>query len=160
MNLLLTGSGFSRLFRYIISSGGIAMGFVYTEVTLKNTADVTIARHGIIKESEIRQMTVQAMVDTGCFTLVINEAMRQKLGLEVDGEDVATMANETREICKVTEPVAIHWKDRHTALPALVLASAKEVLLGALPLEGMDLIVDPSRQEVTGAHGDKAVFRI
>jgi hypothetical protein len=32
----------------------------------------------------------------------------------------------------------------------------EDVLLGALPLEGMDLIVDPLKQEVAGAHGDKA----
>jgi len=136
------------------------MGFVYTEVTLKNATDVSLARRGSIKEPEIRQTTVHAMVDTGCFTLVINEAIRKELGLELEGEDVATMANETREVCKVTEPVAIHWKNRHTAVPALILPSVKEVLLGAIPLEGMDLIVDPSRQEVTGAHGEKAVFRV
>jgi hypothetical protein len=120
---------FAGFFQYSIYSGGIIMGLVYTEVTLKNAADVSNVRRGILKDQEVRQKTVQAMVDTGCFTLVINETIRQELGLEVEGDDVATLANESREICKVTEPLAIHWKDRHTALPALVLANAKEVLL-------------------------------
>jgi hypothetical protein len=35
------------------------------------------------------------------------------------------------------------------------LENTGEVLLGALPLEDMDLIVDPARQEITGAHGDE-----
>ena len=40
-------------------------------------------------------------------------------------------------------------------LPAVVVADAKKVLLGALPLEAMDLIVDPVRQTLVGAHGDE-----
>jgi len=30
-------------------------------------------------------------------------------------------------------------------------------LLGAIPLENMDLIVDPAGQELIGAHGDEEV---
>jgi clan AA aspartic protease len=131
------------------------MGTVYAEITLRNAGDVTSARRGFIKEPEIRQSTVQAMVDTGAGTLVISEAMRLQLGLEVIRERYATLANETRELCKVTEPVEIHWKDRSTAVQALVLQRTCETLLGAIPLEDMDLIVEPARRELTGAHGDE-----
>jgi hypothetical protein len=31
------------------------------------------------------------------------------------------------------------------------------VLLGAIPLEDMDLIVDPAGRELRGAHGDEVV---
>jgi hypothetical protein len=55
----------------------------------------------------------------------------------------------------VTEPVRIYWKDRRTTCEAVVLPGEKDVLLGAYPLEGMDLMVHPKRQEVVGAHGDK-----
>jgi len=58
------------------------MGLVYEEITLKNNYDVTNFKHGLIKESEIRQITVQALVDTGASTLVINEEIREKLGLK------------------------------------------------------------------------------
>jgi hypothetical protein len=47
------------------------------------------------------------------------------------------------------------WKDRSTELPSVVIPYAKEVLLGALPLEAMDLIVDPVRKTLAGAHGDQ-----
>jgi hypothetical protein len=36
----------------------------------------------------------------------------------------------------------------------VVIPGEKDILMGALPLEGMDLMVHPLRQEVTGAHGD------
>jgi hypothetical protein len=51
-------------------------------------------------------------------------------------------------------PVMVCWKDRETPCQAVVLPGEAEVLLGALPLEGMDLTVNPLRNEVTGAHGD------
>jgi hypothetical protein len=54
----------------------------------------------------------------------------------------------------ITEYVEVRWKDRETSCQAVVLPGEDEVLLGALPLEGMDLTVNPLRNEVTGAHGD------
>ena len=133
------------------------MGIVHEEITLKNSHDLAFAKGGYIKESEIRQATVTAMVDTGAGTLIINEGLRERLGLEVRGLRQATFANEAKEMCKVTEPVEIHWKERSSTLRALVVPGSKEVLLGALPLEDMDLIVDPVRQILTGAHGDEIV---
>jgi clan AA aspartic protease len=133
------------------------MGMVYAEITLKNAGDVADVQRGFIKDHEIRQVTVTAVVDTGAASLVINESIRQKLGLEVRGLRRATLANDTREICKKTEPVEIHWRNRDTACPALVVSGNGDVLLGAIPLEDMDLIVHPLKQELTGAHGDEIV---
>ena len=42
----------------------------------------------------------------------------------------------------------------------VVVPGDGNVLLGALPLEDMDLIVDPKKQIIKGAHGNKAVGRI
>jgi len=136
------------------------MGLVYTDITLKNATDVGNVRRGIMKEPDIHQTTVKAMVDTDCFTLVIPESVRQELGLDVIEEYDVTLANETTETCKVTEPVEIHWKNRSTAAQAKVMPNAKEVILGSISLLGMDLIVDPAWQTVMGAHGEKAVYPV
>jgi clan AA aspartic protease len=141
----------------IIKAAEDTMGLVREEITLKNAWDVTNARRMIIKDSEIRQTTIMAMVDTGTMSLVINETIRQKLGLDVVEERQATLANETKEMCKITEPVEIRWKNRSTAIPALVISGNGEVLLGVIPLEDMDLIVDPTQQKLVGAHGDEVV---
>ena len=133
------------------------MGNVFAELTLKNSGDVTNVNRGIIKENEIRSLTVTALVDTGAITLVINEDMQRKLGLALRGEREATVANETKVMCKITDPVEVHWKNRFTAIPALVMPGGAGVLLGAIPLEDMDLIVDPARQALIGAHGDEIV---
>ncbi|MDR1956946.1 MAG: retroviral-like aspartic protease family protein [Treponema sp.] len=133
------------------------MGTVYTEITLKNAGDIVRAQYGHITEKEIRETTVRALVDTGAGTLVINEPVREKLGLAIKGLRGAELADGTKQVCRLTEPVEIHWKDRHTACLALVVPGAGDVLLGAIPLEDMDLIVDPRRRELIGAHGDEVL---
>jgi hypothetical protein len=132
------------------------MGIVRTEITLKNAGDVINVRRNLINEPEIRQTVVQAVVDTGAMTLVINEQLRQQLGLGIVGAKVATLANNAKETVKIAEPVEVHWKNRSMTCQPWVVNSGK-ILLGAIPLENMDLIVDPAGEEVVGAHGDEEV---
>jgi clan AA aspartic protease len=133
------------------------MGTVYAEIALKNALDAGKARDGLLAEGEVRGAAVRALVDTGAVTLVINEDLRRKLGLRIDGLRRAELADGGRQVYQMTEPVKIQWNDRDTVCRALVLPDADEILLGAIPLEDMDLIVDPARQELKGAHGDEVV---
>jgi clan AA aspartic protease len=133
------------------------MGTVYSEIVLKNAFDVGKAWHGLIPEQQVRTAAVNALVDTGAGTLVINEEIRQKLGLAVKGQRRATLADGAGGTYQVTEPVEIHWKDRDTTCPAILLPGADSVLLGAIPLEDMDLIVDPQGRQLIGAHGNEVV---
>ena len=130
------------------------MGLVYTEITLKNAGDVADAGRGLIKTQEIRQTTVQALVDSGASTLVINDEVCKALGLKIEGSRLGVLADGTTQKNAVTEPVNIHWKNRDTVCKATVLPNGK-VLLGAIPLQDMDLIIHPSKHELCGAHGDE-----
>ncbi|MCL2319153.1 MAG: retroviral-like aspartic protease family protein [Treponema sp.] len=132
------------------------MGTVHAEITLKNPIDIADYKRGFIKEHDVRSVTVTAVVDTGAMTLVINEELRQKLGLIIKEEKPVLIANGQRIKCKVTEAVDIHWKNRGSSQRAVIIPGAEKVLLGAIPLEDMDLIVNPVTQELVGAHGDIA----
>ena len=136
------------------------MGLVHTELILRNAGDVTNVTRGYIKEPEIRQTNVTAMVDTGAATLVINEAVRRQLGLAVEGTYVAELADGTVETYGLTEAVQIQWKNRDAICRAVLVPNANDILLGAIPLEAMDLIINPSKQELAGAHGDIAVYKL
>jgi clan AA aspartic protease len=136
------------------------MGSVYEEITLKNTIDVGIAQRGLITEDKVRATTLTALVDTGAMTLIISEGIRQTLGLRTAGHYIATLANNEEHICDITEPVAVYWKDRFVNVDARVLPGLTEVLLGVIPLEGMDLRVNPVDQKLEGVHGDKVVGMI
>ena len=136
------------------------MGHVYAEITLRNSMDVINCKRGLIQEPEIRQTTVTALVDTGAATLVINEALRNQLGLEFEDVYEAELADGTKHIYSYSEPVQIQWKRRRVTLQAIVVPSASTALLGAIPLEAMDLIINPVEQELTGAHGDEILLML
>jgi predicted aspartyl protease len=82
------------------------MGEVRTEVTLVNIRDTVKAEEGIIPESTVRRFTVNAVVDTGAWNLVINEETREKLGLRVKRSTATGVAGGGTVPSKVTEPVA------------------------------------------------------
>ena len=134
------------------------MGIVHAEIVLKNLFDEEKAREGRIKPENIRTAAVTAVVDTGSLYLVITEALRQQLGLGIKGEKTAHIANGQRVSCIVTDAVEVRWKNRDTVVPALVIPGAEKILLGAIPLEGMDLMVNPVSQELVGVHGDEVEF--
>ena len=136
------------------------MGLVKTEVTLKNAGDITLAEVGYIKPDQVRKMTATVLVDTGAWTLVINEAIREKLGLDYTGKTPGTLANGEKDEYDTAGPVEILWKNRRTVCDAVILPNAKDILLGAIPLEAMDLIINPAKQEVVGAHGDQIMHKI
>ena len=135
------------------------MGEIFAEITLKNSGDLVRFKNGSITENNIRSLTVTALVDTGTITLVINEETREKLGLAVEEMRTATLANGGKIDCKVTEPVRIYWKDRNAACQAVVLPEG-DILLGVIPLEFMDLIIDPVAEQLVGAHGDRIISRL
>ena len=135
------------------------MSVVSTEITLINKMDVGLAKRGLIKEQEIRQMTVPAIVDTGAWTLVINEEIREKLGLSYKGYGEATLADGQKEVCKMAGPLEIRWKNRSFTCNALVIPDSPDILLGAIPLEAMDLTINPKR-ELVGVHGDVVRHRV
>ncbi|MDR2522031.1 MAG: hypothetical protein LBC72_05730 [Spirochaetaceae bacterium] len=136
------------------------MSLVHTEIVLKNAADVSNAKAGIIEKAGVRQIAVRALVDTGAWTLVINDEIRGKLGLDIMGEKSGVLADGTRAVCKTAGPLEVWWKDRYTICEALILPHAREPLLGAIPLEGLDLTINPAREEVVGAHGNLALYVI
>jgi clan AA aspartic protease len=136
------------------------MGTVYEEITLKNGGDVGAVERGLMKEAEIRQTTVRSVVDTGAMTLVISEAVQKELGLMIRRLRESTLANGEKVVCRIAEPVEVWWKNRSMTCEPWVLPGMGEVLLGAIPLENMDLMVDPTEQRLVGAHGDEPLGQI
>ena len=120
----------------------------YTEITLKNAGDVVFAENGMLDGQEVRQATVTAMIDTGAVTLIINEKLCAELGLEVKGECQAALSNSEEETVKMADPVRLQWKDRDIICRPLVATGCdRDILLGAIPLEDMDLKVIPANQD-------------
>jgi clan AA aspartic protease len=138
------------------------MGQVYADVKLINSDDLAMARRNMIGEEEVKSMHVRILVDTGASMLTINENMQEYLKLPVVGTRRSQLAN--GDICeyKVAGPVELHFRDRSTCCRVLVLPGDAEPLLGAIPLEELDVIIHTLRQELipNPDHPDGPVMKI
>ena len=61
----------------------------------------------------------------------------------------AELADGSFTECEIVGPVDVHFRTRSTSCRAVVLPGATEVLLGAIPIEDMDVIIDLKNQELT-----------
>jgi clan AA aspartic protease len=124
------------------------MGLVYAEIELINGGDLELARRNYIGEDEIKRMRVNALVDTGSLNLAINENIQEQLQLPVVETRKVQLANGNIIECDVVAPVELRFKNRATTCRAMVLPGDSEPLLGAIPLEDMDVLIHPQRQEL------------
>ena len=112
------------------------MGLIYTDIELINP-----------RESALNPMKVEALVDTGAVTICISERVALQLQLkELEKRQVTTADGRVIAVPYVG-PIQIHFENRNCFTGALVMSDA--VLLGAVPLEDMDLVIDPRLHKVT-----------
>jgi clan AA aspartic protease len=124
------------------------MGLVYADVELINGEDLILARRHYIGEDEIKRMHVNILVDTGSYMLCISESIQEQLSLPVKEKRKAQLANGTIEEYEVVGPIELRFKNRRCNVDAMVLKGDNEPLLGAIPLEDMDVLIHPNRQEL------------
>lgn len=124
------------------------MGLVYADIKLINGEDITLARRHIIGEEEIREMTLSMLVDTGAYNLCINEEIQAQLQFPVVEKRTGQTADGRLIECDVVSNVEVRFKNRATTCRAMVLPGDCEPLLGAIPLEDMDVLIHPRRQEL------------
>ena len=124
------------------------MGLINAEIELVSADDIAFARKGYIKESEIKKTVVTALVDTGAYMLCINEHIKNQLILPVINVMEAELADGSLKQLEVVGPVIINFKNRTTSCNAAVLPGNSEVLLGAIPMEDMDVVFVPKQQTI------------
>lgn len=124
------------------------MGLVYAEIELINAEDLALARKFYIGEDEIKRMPVIGLVDTGSYMLCINESIQAQMQFPIMEKRIGQMANGERIECDVVSQVELRFKNRRTICNAMILPGDSEVLIGAIPLEDMDVLIHPLRQEL------------
>lgn len=132
----------------VLPTGENQMGLVYAEIELISVDDTALFSHGYIAENEIKRVRVNALVDSGAYMLVIPNHVKEQLGLRVLGERMAILANELEVRGIVVGPVEVRFENRRTTVDAVVLSDQGEVLLGSVPMEDLDVLIDPKRQKL------------
>ena len=129
-------------------SGVNEMGLVYAEIDLINGGDMYLHRQNLLDEKEVKQVRVKALVDSGAYNLCINETVQTQLDLPFIEKQFVTLADDTLIEVDFVGPVDIRFENRSTTVRALVLPGDAEVLLGAIPMEDMDVLINPREQKL------------
>jgi len=109
------------------------MGLVNADIELKNPRLV-----------DLKPVMVKALADTGAIHLCIPEHIQIQLKLEEIQKKEVTLADGSKKLVPYVGPIQLHFKNRTGFAGALVMG--EQVLLGAIPMEDMDLVVIPSKR--------------
>ena len=112
------------------------MGHVFAKINLSNP-----------RQTDFEPVEVKALVDTGALMLCIPEHIALQLNLETESMREVSVADGRSLNVPYVGPIKVSFGKRFCYTGALVLGD--EVLLGAVPMEDMDLVVNPSRRELT-----------
>ena len=112
------------------------MGLVYSEITLRNPV-----------QGQLQSMTVQCLVDTGATYLVLPQHVATQLNLTPIEHREATTADGSSHEVPYAGPVQVSFEDRNCFVGAVIMGD--EVLLGAVPMEDMDLVVHPKLRKLS-----------
>lgn len=100
-------------------------------------------------------------VDTGTTHMIVTRQVALELGFDLEETSMysLTVADSRRVRAPRIQPVEIRFEDRSYVTEAAVLGD--ECLMGVIPLEALDLVVDPRQQRVTPnpAHPEGPVYR-
>ena len=122
------------------------MGLVKSTIELINLSDRHLAEEGYLKPEQVRRMSVNVMVDSGAVMLAINETIKNQLGLKIKEKQSFSLADGQVVDLEVVGGVEIRFKNRWCTTDAIVLKGNTEPLLGAVPMEQMDLVISPLDQ--------------
>lgn len=120
--------------RRVTDFGCNVMGLVTTNILLRNARVPTLA------------LQVDALADSGSVHLCIPQRVCDRLRLEKLEDREVTLADGSRKLVPYVGPVEIRFKNRTGFTGALVMG--EQVLLGAIPMEDMDLVVIPKTREI------------
>ena len=112
------------------------MGLVYSRILLSNPV-----------LSGLQPLAVTCLVDTGSTYLVVPQHVATQLQLKILETREATTADGSSHTVPYTGPVQVNFENRNCFVGVLIMGD--EVLLGAVPMEDMDLVVHPKLRKLT-----------
>ena len=112
------------------------MGLIYTDIALEN-----------VQREDLSPLHVTALVDSGALHLCLPREIVIQLDLPVHDRRTITYAAGRSEVVDYVGPVRVRFGNRQCLVGALV--TGNQPLLGAIPMEDMDLVIDPARKTVT-----------
>ncbi len=138
------------------------MGRVTTPALIENLEDLWMANRGLQTSESVRRVQVEdALVDTGAMILSLPTNLIQQLGLKSTGQKRTMTAGGPRTT-SVYQAVKLTVQDRDCTVDVLEVPDAVPVLIGQVPLEILDFVIDMPNRRLIGnpAHGGQQMFEM
>ena len=111
------------------------MGVIYARLWLTNEA-----------RRDLHAVEIDPFVDTGAYSMCIPEVVRQELSLETLEYRKVELPDGTIQDVEFVSPLGVRFDNRRTTTVAAAIGN--EVLLGAIPMQDLDVIIDPRSEEL------------
>jgi clan AA aspartic protease len=111
------------------------VGVIYARLSLTNEA-----------RADLRAIEIDALVDSGAYSMCIPEIVREELQLKTKEVRKVELADGSVREVDFVSPLGVRFDNRFTVALAAVLGN--EVLLGAIPMQDLDVIIDPRSEEM------------
>ena len=117
------------------------MDLIYAQIELINAGS-----------ADVQPIIVRALADTCEMLLRIPQHIATKLRLERQDTRPVRLVDGTLAEVDYVGPIQVRFDGRSCFIGAVVVGD--DVLLGAMPMEDMDLVIDPALRRVRGANPD------
>ena len=111
------------------------MGLVYTELELSNPA-----------APDLSAMIVRSLVDSGSTWMIVPQHVANQLSLRIAEQKEITLADGAKRLVDYVGPLRVKFGKRNAFTGAIVMGD--EVLLGAIPMEDMDVLIHPQSRRL------------
>ena len=124
------------------------MGMIKKKVRITNSADLVKSKSGLIPPAEIRSLEVEAIIDTGARMLCLPSDLAEVLGLEIVDKRTVRYANGDKDIREIGSGVILELMGRFTECRVLIEKTGAPVLVGQIPLESLDFLIDMTKEDL------------
>ena len=138
------------------------MGRVLTEATIENLGDLYEVKRGRLAPDQVRRVVVKdALVDSGATALALPTRIIQQLGLTKSHQRRATSSTGVFD-ANIYEAVRLTILGRDMSIDVMEVPDNVPVLIGQIPLEYFDLVIDPRNLRLMGnpAHGGEQILEL
>ena len=138
------------------------MGRATTEATVENLEDLWAVKRGLLPTDEVRRMVVpDALVDTGATLLSLPTRLIRQLGLSRVASKRVTSRIGLAE-AGMYDAVRLTIQGRTCTMDVMEVPDGVPALIGQLPLEHLDFVVDLRSRSLVGnpAHGGEHIYEL
>ena len=139
------------------------MGRVVTEARIESLKDLYAVQMGVQPADQVRRLDVtDALVDTGATLLSIPTRLIKQLGLAQVATKRVRTSGGTIVDAGMYEAVRLTIQDRTCTMDVMEVGDDVPVLVGQIPLEHLDFVVDPRAGKLVGnpRHGGEHIYEM